>query len=324
MTAAGPRISVVIPTYNRLEKTHEAIASVLAQAHPDVREILVIDDASAPAFVYLPESGRQDVPVRVLRHSENRGAAAARNTGIRAACGELLAFLDSDDLWLPGKVSAQLATYDQDPAVMRGIGTGFCKNRNGEDLKRPSGREAGKSAAFWPIGASQPILFASGCWFCPGSTLLLPRAAFDQIGLFDEGLRRLEDLDWYLRFSLAGGRLDIAPVLGSLIRLSGYPQADLVARSVQDFDAIWTGRSLPPPLRRRLDAYFALERAASTWRDPRVPSLMRWMRTGSALLRSFTLVPRARLHLEKFWTPAPAGAERSRPETPGNRPRDAR
>ncbi|CAN1492959.1 WcaA Glycosyltransferases involved in cell wall biogenesis [Rhabdaerophilaceae bacterium] len=311
ITPMNPRVSVVIPTFDRLEPTHEAIASVLGQEHPHLKEIIVVDDASEQPFTY--RSGQAaEAPVHVLRHEKNRGAAAARNTGIRAATGSLIAFLDSDDLWCAGKLAAQLSTFDQDPAPMRAIGSGFIKNR-GNSVHNPE---------FWPIGAENPKFFASGCWFCPGSTILVPRAGFERIGYFDEGLRRLEDLDWYLRFALAGGKLDIAPVIGSLIRLSGYPRTDLVAQSVRDFDRIWASRALPPTLRRRLDAYFALEQAAASWRDPRGSADARLVGTMSALFRSFSLVPRFRLHLEQFWGEAPAVAKMPRPEKPESAPRD--
>jgi glycosyltransferase involved in cell wall biosynthesis len=109
----APRLSVVIPAYNRAVTIGRAIASVLAQDRDDL-EVVVVDDGSdddtaARATDFGPA-------VRVLRQA-NAGPGAARNAGIAASRGELVAFLDSDDEWLPGKLAAQLAVLDADPTV---------------------------------------------------------------------------------------------------------------------------------------------------------------------------------------------------------------
>ncbi|MGE4558772.1 MAG: glycosyltransferase family 2 protein, partial [Desulfobulbus sp.] len=97
-------ISVILPTYNRAAFLERSIGSVLGQRLA-CDELIVVDDGSTDATVAVVEQIAADspVPLRLLRQ-ENRGAAAARNAGIRAAGGELLAFLDSDDWWLPAKL----------------------------------------------------------------------------------------------------------------------------------------------------------------------------------------------------------------------------
>ena len=108
-----PRVSVVIPTYNYARYVPEAIDSVLAQSFEEL-EIIVVDDGSTDKTAeVLRAFGGQ---LRVIRQ-ERRGLSAARNTGIRAARGQYLAFLDSDDLWLPEKVSLQVARLDAEPEV---------------------------------------------------------------------------------------------------------------------------------------------------------------------------------------------------------------
>jgi len=110
-----PRVSVVIPTWNRRRHLEEAIASVLAQTYTDY-EIVVVDDGSTDdtrAWLEGPGTDRRVVTLR----QENRGSSSARNAGIRAARGELIAFLDSDDLWLPRKLESQVALFDRNPAV---------------------------------------------------------------------------------------------------------------------------------------------------------------------------------------------------------------
>src|SRR5215467_5799913 len=105
-----PSISVVIPVWNRAHVISRAIASVLGQDLPAGDwsiQVLVVDDASTDDLGgALRRFGPQ---VRCIRHERNAGAAAARNTGIRAAKSDYLAFLDSDDVWLPNKLARQIA-----------------------------------------------------------------------------------------------------------------------------------------------------------------------------------------------------------------------
>jgi glycosyltransferase involved in cell wall biosynthesis len=104
--------SVIIPTHNRPELVVRAIRSVYAQSCP-AREVLVIDDASEPALT-LPEDLR-DGRTRVIRRERAGGGAAARNTGLNEAAGEIVAFLDDDDEWLPRKMEIQLAWLAEHP-----------------------------------------------------------------------------------------------------------------------------------------------------------------------------------------------------------------
>src|SRR5215831_13288100 len=110
---SGPLVSAVIPTYNYARYVTGAVESVLAQSFDDL-EIVVVDDGSTDetADTLRPFLDR----IRYIRQG-HRGLAAARNTGIRVARGPYVAFLDSDDLWLPEKVSVQIARLNGDPAV---------------------------------------------------------------------------------------------------------------------------------------------------------------------------------------------------------------
>lgn len=112
MTASHPRVSVVIPVYNGERFVGEAIQSVLAQDFTDL-ECIVVDDGSTdgtPAII----TGFADTRLRSVR-TVNQGTSPARNTGIAESQGELVALLDADDVWLPGKLSAQVALLDSDP-----------------------------------------------------------------------------------------------------------------------------------------------------------------------------------------------------------------
>ncbi|NEP84931.1 MAG: glycosyltransferase family 2 protein, partial [Okeania sp. SIO3B3] len=106
-----PCVSVIIPAYNRADLIGETVDSVLAQTHPDI-EIIVIDDGSTDNTAdVLATYGSA---LRVIRQA-NAGQQAARNAGIRAATGDYIAFLDSDDLWLPHRIEAQLQRFEEVP-----------------------------------------------------------------------------------------------------------------------------------------------------------------------------------------------------------------
>lgn len=100
-----PTVSVVIPTYNRAHLVGRAIQSVLNQTYQDF-EIIVVDDGSTDNTEEVVKSFN-DPRIRYIRHDQNRGGSAARNTGIKMARGEYIAFQDSDDEWLPEKLESR-------------------------------------------------------------------------------------------------------------------------------------------------------------------------------------------------------------------------
>src|ERR1700730_233454 len=110
-----PRVSVIIPAYNTAHYIEATLESVLAQTFPDY-EVIVVNDGSpdTPALerVILKYESR----IRYIKQ-ENRGLAGARNTGIRLARGELLAFLDSDDIWVPDYLASQLKLFEETPSL---------------------------------------------------------------------------------------------------------------------------------------------------------------------------------------------------------------
>lgn len=115
------KVSVILPTYNRGHSLPAAINSVLAQSERDL-ELIVVDDASKDDIEHIVgQIG--DTRVKYIRRKVNGGAAAARNSGLAEAQGRYIAFQDSDDLWLPGKLEAQLAKFDQLPGKV-GVVTG--------------------------------------------------------------------------------------------------------------------------------------------------------------------------------------------------------
>ncbi|MCO5059283.1 MAG: glycosyltransferase [Rhizobiaceae bacterium] len=282
-------VSVVIPVFERQAQGIEALRSALAQIGAK-DEIVIVDDGSREPF-WLPDYAAADPRVTLIRHEINRGAAAARNTGIKAALGTWIAFLDSDDLWLPGKLDVQraLALEASQGQDLWAIATGF---------RRLDAVNGGRGEDLLPVPASTIRQFASGCWFAPGSTVLLPASAFDRLGGFDTSLGRLEDLDWFLRFGIAGGRLAVAPVIGSVVRVGSRPDPTRVDAARERLADKWingSGRLPDASDRRRLRAYLDLESASANYYAGK--TLRAVVRLGSSLLR----VPRLRLPLERWW-----------------------
>lgn len=181
------RVSVVIPTYNRPEFVREAIASVLRQDYPDVELVVVDDGSSDGTAAVVREFG---TAVRYL-WQENRGVSAARNRGAAACTGDLIAFLDSDDLWMPGKVAAQVAYFEAHPEA-QACHTDEVWIRRGV---RVNERHVHRKRGGWQFLASLPR-----CLISP-SAVMLRRALWERLGGFDETLPACEDYDLWLRLT---------------------------------------------------------------------------------------------------------------------------
>ena len=200
-----PRVSVVIPTYERAGLVGRAVDSALAQTVEDV-EVVVVDDGSTDGTRARVEE-RADPRVRYLAHDDNRGVSAARNTGVEAARGEYVAFLDSDDEWLPRKLERQLSALDERGSEWVGA---YC------DVATTGLSTAGRvadavSAALFRSAAPREggrelaeALLSMQVFMGPGSTLLVEREVVASTGGFDEGLSIYEDWDLVLRVLSVG------------------------------------------------------------------------------------------------------------------------
>jgi len=272
-------VSVVIPTFNRPEATLRAIASALAQSYAP-EEVIVVDDASTTPFSQTAGPIR-DPRVRILTLPSNRGASGARQAGVEAAKGDVIGFLDSDDQWLPEKLAGQVARLEKSEDPLIAVSCGWVE-------------EGGLLRQRMPASSSNVADFASGCWFSPGSTVLVPRAAFQIVGPFDPELKRLEDLDWFLRFALCGGRLEIAPLTGALISIGRRGRSSQVEEaSVRIMDRFKD--RLEPKVLQRLAAYLDLERSVAARNDGHYAALAYF------LARSFIRQPRLTLPLKRWW-----------------------
>ncbi len=185
-----PRVSVVIPTYNYARYVPEAVDSVLAQSFEEL-EVIVVDDGSTDQTAEILRAfGGQ---LRDIRQ-EHRGLSAARNTGIRAARGQYVAFLDSDDLWLPEKVSLQVARLDAEPEVGLVYGETLFF-----DDSTPATLTLHSHFAPHPSGRILSWLVRENV--IPSPTPMVRRELFERVGLFDETLSACEDWDMWIRIA---------------------------------------------------------------------------------------------------------------------------
>jgi glycosyltransferase involved in cell wall biosynthesis len=185
-------VTVVIPAYNAAAFIRQAIDSVLTQTWP-LREILVIDDGSTDATGQVLEDYGDSV--RVV-HKPNGGLSSARNRGIREAEGDLIAFLDADDRWLPDKLARQVKLMADHPDI------GFCSTKT--LVETPDGEPSGEWAC--PIVQDtllKTLFLQNGAIPGSGSGVMARRKLFDLVGLFDESLRSLEDIDMWMRLAAA-------------------------------------------------------------------------------------------------------------------------
>lgn len=203
-----PTVSVIIPTYNRAPLVAEAVASVLAQTWTDY-ELLVVDDGSTDATLEVLAPFRDRL--RLLQQPENRGVSAARNRGAQEARGEWLAFLDSDDLWLPAKLARQLQWLAAHPGVQIAQ-TEEIWLRHGRRVNPKKQHRKQSGRIFLPS--------LHLCLVSP-SAVMLRRELFLQAGGFDESLPACEDYDLWLRLSW---QYDIGLVPEPLIvKRGGHP-----------------------------------------------------------------------------------------------------
>jgi len=187
--AGSPRVSVIIPTYNRVGVLYYALNSVLNQTMQDF-EVFVIDDASTdktPEYI----ASVKDPRVHYIRLPTNRFAAAARNAGMEQARGEYIAFLDSDDQWWPTKLEKQVKLMDslsEDWGCSYG---GAFVNKTGGLTRHRVFRPRKSGYLIHDYLMSKLVIFTP--------TFMFRRSCLDHIAMMDEALVRSQDVDFYIR-----------------------------------------------------------------------------------------------------------------------------
>ena len=236
-------VSTVIPTYNRAADCVVAVGSALAQTHAD-QEILVVDDGSTDDTEAVLRA-RFGERIRYLKQA-NAGVSAARNLGIARARGEAVAFLDSDDTWLPDKLARQVAVLEARPAVGLVITSMLVVNPDGSVKERFSRRTTiPTDGRVLPHVLRNPAMTPS--------TALIRTDVLRALGGFDPTLRTAEDLDLHLRIAL---RHEVAVIDEPLVR---YLRSDLglsgSARTYHDYVHVMErffrrfGDEIPPAMR---------------------------------------------------------------------------
>ena len=181
------QVSIIIPAYNRKEKLLKALRSVFMQEGAAF-EVIVVDDGSADGTREMLE---KNFPSVQYFYQSNQGPAAARNRGIERARGRWIAFLDSDDEWLPGKLKAQFEFFEQNPDYLIHQ-TEEIWIRNG---RRVNPMKKHRKYGGWIFEKCLPL-----CLISP-SAVMMHRRLFEKLGLFDESLPACEDYDLWLRVS---------------------------------------------------------------------------------------------------------------------------
>lgn len=202
------QISVVIPTFNRVVQVAEAIQSVLDQSVAP-REVIVVDDGSSDGTEAMIRDRFGDQVNYV--YQANRGVSHARNTGIQRASGNWIAFLDSDDQWMPEKLQVQMAALVNNP------GYGFCHTN---EIWIRKGKRVNPMNKHDKSGGTIYQKCLPLCVISP-SSVLMRREIFAETGWFDESLPACEDYDYWLRYCSRYPVLYIESPL--LIKHGGHP-----------------------------------------------------------------------------------------------------
>ena len=243
-----PIVSVIIPAYNRASTIARSVESALAQTLRDL-EVIVVDDGSSDKTRDVVQSIR-DERLTLICHATNLGAAAARNTGMKASQTKYIAWLDSDDEWFPEKLQTQLDVFQHTASDVKAC---YCAHERVEQ---------GRMRIHLPQQKDRKKLFL-GCDLGPGTTLLFERTVLDQVGYLDESLGRYEDWDWLLRYCSIYGLVGLERPLA---RVYYTPQRS--AHIMEASAHIFVSK-------------YSIELQRHGWRYRRVAISRRWMEVAS-------------------------------------------
>lgn len=189
--APRPTVSVVVTTYDRPNYLPDAVATVAEQTYTPI-ELIVVDDASpTPASEVLQPEAYDVRSFEIVRHDRNRGPNAARNTGVDAASGEYVAFLDDDDRWLPRKLERQVARFEAADDDLGVVSTGWQRVRDGT-----------VEEVWLPPEIDGDVTEALLCRNVVGTqSAVMVRASVAAAVPFDERFPRWADQEWYVSLS---------------------------------------------------------------------------------------------------------------------------
>ena len=187
------KVSVIIPTYNRAHLIGKAIQSVLNQTYQDF-EVIVVDDGSTDnTEEVIKEFQKKDKRIKYIKHEKNKGYPKALNTGIKAAKGEYIAFQDDDDEWLTEKLEKQMKVFENAPAKVGVVYTGFWRIENNKKIYIPYSWVKQKEG-----NIHKGLLKGN---FIGTPAALVRKECFEKVGMFDERLPCLQDWELWIRIS---------------------------------------------------------------------------------------------------------------------------
>jgi len=185
-----PKVSIIMSTYNRLHLIGDAIRSVLNQTYRDF-ELIIIDDCPGKRAAEVVKKF-EDKRIIYVKHKQQKGGSAARNTGIRMARGDFIGFIDDDDEWLPEKLEIQMNAFERTP-----VDVGYCfsaaitiKNDEVESTtKVPEGIDNFYERALRSFNGFL------------GITLMVKKTVIEDVGYWDEAFPSHQEIEWVLRIS---------------------------------------------------------------------------------------------------------------------------
>ncbi len=225
----SPLVSVIIPTYNGESTILRAINSVLNQTYSNL-ELIIVDDCSKDNTFEVVKNVK-DKRVKVLRHKKNRGGSAARNTGIKEAKGEYIAFLDDDDEWLNEKVEKQVEYLkSKESSLYKGV---VCSHMI------LSGKKW-RTVIQTKEGDLREDIFLMRLSLAAGSCLMVSRYVFNDIGMFNESYLRHQDMEFVLRYlrkyKLGVMEEPLAKIYGHSGNVSGEKMLEVKKKFLKDFE----------------------------------------------------------------------------------------
>lgn len=206
-----PTVSVILPTYNRAHLIGRAIQSVLAQTYHDF-ELIIIDDGSTDNTRSVIEDFDDDRIV-YIKHEQNKGVAAARNTGIATVKGKYIAFLDSDDQWMPGKLASQIDILANTTPDIGVVVSGYIWIKGSNKVYLPEQHYVRQYLNEPSSGVSVILTLLQ--------TSLVKKECFEKVGLFDEQLRTSSDTEMIIRLARHYTYLYVEEPLAIILDVSG-------------------------------------------------------------------------------------------------------
>ena len=200
-------VSVVLPVFNGSIFLREAIESVIAQTYKPL-ELIVVDDGSTDDTAIVAKSYGERL---AYHHQENRGVAAALNRGIRASHGKYIAWLSHDDVFLPHKLERQIEYLHEHPEYRAIYSDFYIIDADGEIIREIETPWYPRESAIWKL---------FGSMYINGSSTLIERTCFDEVGFFNGRLRYSQDVDMWIRMGLA---FDFGRIPEKLLKWRSHP-----------------------------------------------------------------------------------------------------